>query len=87
LKFQDLPQIAKLDPKLSTKILWLRKSRLPGGGITFPTCPFIHTTVTKLENAIFKEELSYRKQIARKLCTHTLRAFIGLITPWPWNLS
>jgi len=34
-----------------------------------------------------EQELSYRKQIARQLRTHTSRAFIGLITPWPWNLG
>ena len=35
-----------------------------------------HTRMTH-----FQQELSYRKQIARQLRTHTSRAFISLITP------
>ena len=47
----------------------------------------LHTLCQKSHNfrpCITRQELSYRKQIAR-YAHDTSRAFIGLTTTWPWN--
>ena len=36
---------------------------------------------------VFKQQLSYRKQIARQLCTQYIEGISRSNYPWPWNLG